>query len=77
MLLSSIRLKLMEKRYAHVNQKRCVSCGACQGICPKRAISVWRGCYAECIPAVCVGCGLCAKVCPANAIALTVQEASA
>ena len=58
----------MAKRYATVNQKLCVSCGACQNICPKEAISVWRGCYAESVPEACVGCGLCAKECPVGVI---------
>ncbi|WP_415931044.1 ATP-binding protein [Zhenpiania hominis] len=66
----------MAKQYATVNQKLCVSCGACQNICPKEAISVWRGCYAESVPEACVGCGLCVKVCPANAITLTAREVS-
>ena len=58
------------KRTAVVDRSICVACGACAKVCPREAISVWRGCYAEAEPARCVGCGLCAKTCPAACIAI-------
>ena len=58
------------KRIAAVNENRCVACGVCMRACPRGALSIWRGCYAQVDEAKCVGCGLCAKACPAGCIAL-------
>lgn len=33
------------KRFAVVNEDRCVSCGACTQVCPRQAISVYKGCF--------------------------------
>ena len=62
------------KKLAVVDRGRCVACGACVKICPKGALSIWKGCYAEINPEKCVGCGLCGKNCPAGCI--TVRERS-
>lgn len=56
------------KRFAVVNEDRCVSCGACTQVCPRQAISVYKGCFARVDRERCVGCGLCAKTCPAGSI---------
>ena len=56
------------KKLAVVDKSVCVACGACVKACPKGAVSVWRGCYAQVEEAKCVGCGLCAKTCPAGCI---------
>ena len=32
-------------KYARVDTKPCVSCGTCVLVCPREAISVYRGCY--------------------------------
>ena len=61
---------MASKRFALVNQARCVACGACEGVCPREAISVFRGMYATVLEACCIGCGKCAKVCPAGCIEL-------
>ena len=61
---------MASKRFALVNQARCVACGACEGVCPREAISVFRGMYATVLEARCIGCGKCAKVCPAGCIEL-------
>ncbi|MBQ2927126.1 MAG: 4Fe-4S binding protein [Oscillospiraceae bacterium] len=58
------------KKLAFLDKKICVACGACMKVCPKAAISVYRGCYASVDEAKCVGCGLCAKTCPAGCIAI-------
>ena len=58
------------KKIAVVSRDVCVACGACVKVCPRGAISVWRGCHAVVDEAKCVGCGLCAKVCPAGCITL-------
>lgn len=56
------------KKTAAVDQARCVACGACVKACPRGAISVYRGCWAQVDEALCVGCGRCAKTCPAGCI---------
>ena len=58
------------KKLAVPDRKICVACGVCLKVCPKAAISVYRGCYAQVAENKCVGCGLCAKACPAGCIAL-------
>lgn len=54
------------KKIAVVDQSVCVACGVCVKTCPKEAISIWKGCYAEVNEEKCVGCGLCGKACPAG-----------
>jgi ferredoxin len=56
------------KKLAYVDKSVCVACGACTKACPKGAISVWKGCYAQVTADKCVGCGLCVKACPAGCI---------
>lgn len=68
------RVNMKSKRYARVDQKRCVSCGACARECPKAAIFVWKGCYAKTDQDKCVGCGKCAKACPADCITIEERE---
>ncbi len=67
----------MAKRYASVTETICVACGACEKICPKAAVAVWKGCYAKVDMEKCVGCGLCAKTCPAAVITILSREAGA
>ena len=56
------------KKNAVVDRKVCVACGSCVKVCPKGAISVYKGCYAEVDLEKCVGCGMCARTCPAGCI---------
>ena len=56
------------KKLAVPDQKICVACGVCMKACPKRAITIYKGCYAVVDEAKCVGCGLCAVSCPAGCI---------
>ena len=58
------------KKLAFVDRNICVACGVCAGVCPKAAVSVYRGCYARVEAEKCVGCGLCAKACPAGCISV-------
>ncbi|WP_026661833.1 4Fe-4S binding protein [Butyrivibrio proteoclasticus] len=60
----------MAKKKASVNTDICVACGVCRLQCPREAISIYRGCYANVNEELCVGCGLCQKACPAEAIDL-------
>ena len=68
---------MLSKRVAQVDRDRCVACGACAKVCPRQAVSVWRGCWAAVDAVCCVGCGKCAKICPADAIALEERGAEA
>ena len=41
-----------------------MACGSCADVCPRGAISVHHGCFAQVDVTHCVGCGLCARECP-------------
>ncbi len=64
----------MAKRKAVVSTKECVACGCCMKVCPRSAITVPKGIFAEINRDLCVGCGLCARECPASVITLEVAE---
>lgn len=51
---------------AENEQNRCVACGVCVQVCPKDAISIYKGCYAVVDEEQCIGCGICEKNCPAG-----------
>ncbi len=53
---------------ASVDKKTCVACGVCQKVCPRQAIEIINGCYANVSAEKCIGCGICAKNCPAGCI---------
>lgn len=65
----------MVRRKAAVDVSLCVACGCCVKVCPKNAISVFKGIYAVVDEALCVGCGKCGRECPASVI--TMKEAEA
>ena len=46
----------------------CVSCGACQDVCPENAISMNEVAVID--QSKCVDCGACIEECPNNAIKL-------
>lgn len=69
------RIKL-SKKYAFVDNGVCVACGACKKVCPKEAISIYKGCYAVIDKDKCVGCGKCGKECPAGCITRKEREQS-
>lgn len=60
------------KKTAVIDRAICVACGVCAKACPRDAISIYKGCFAQINEDTCVGCGLCGKACPAGCI--TVQE---
>ena len=59
------------KKLAIPNKKICVACGVCLKVCPREALSIYKGCFAQVDAPKCVGCGLCAKSCPAGCIDIT------
>lgn len=63
---------MASKKYASVG-KSCVACGCCVKVCPKGAISVWKGVCARVDDTKCVGCGKCEKECPAGTITLKLR----
>jgi len=65
---------IKSKKYARVDEKRCVACGACANACPKGAIAVVHGRFAYADPEICVGCGLCGKSCPVGCITPVLRE---
>ena len=64
----------MAKRISTVDRSVCVACGCCVKVCPKSAISIYKGCYAVVDGEKCVGCGICAKTCPAGCIEVKERE---
>lgn len=60
-----------KRRVAVIEQEECVACGTCLKVCPKAAISVFKGMYAVVESKLCIGCGMCAKCCPASIITMT------
>ena len=60
--------KLRKKRKARVAQADCVACGCCVKVCPRGAIKVYKGLYAQVDDELCIGCGKCAAECPAAII---------
>lgn len=50
---------------------RCCGCGACAGVCPKRAVSMRHNAAGFLVAVVdqdgCIGCGACMKACPRGA----------
>jgi ferredoxin len=64
----------MAKRLAKITKDLCVACGCCVKVCPKEAISIYQGKYAQVNESKCIGCGLCAKECPASIITIEKRE---
>lgn len=61
---------MVSKKYSSIEQKNCVACGTCMMVCPKKAVSIVKGCYASVDKDACVGCGICKNVCPTECITL-------
>ncbi len=64
----------MAKRKASIDIRQCVACGCCIKVCPRGALSIPKGIYAEIDKNLCIGCGKCAKECPASIITMEVAE---
>lgn len=61
------------KRIAVPDREACAACGSCIDVCPRKAISIFRGSYAVVDATRCVGCGMCSRVCPAGVILMEVR----
>lgn len=58
----------MAKQCAKINPEECAACGCCVKVCPRQALSIYKGMYAKVNTSLCIGCLLCAKECPASII---------
>ena len=63
-------MKHLSKNLACVDAGACVACGCCLKVCPRQAISVFKGSFAVVNQDAGVRCGLCAKECPASVISI-------
>ncbi len=64
-------MPMKARKRAVVAQKECVACGSCVPACPKGAIHIVKGVFAQIEQALCVGCGKCKTTCPACVIQMT------
>jgi len=58
----------MSKKYAEINIKECIGCGACIRKCKKGALSMGPDGFPVVDRTLCTGCGKCMKVRPADCI---------
>ncbi len=57
------------------DEKICIHCGACTGLCPTQALTINRPeMLVEFAPLLCIACGWCTKACPTRAIQLEVND---
>lgn len=73
-ILITTKGDFMLRRKAIINTKECVACGCCIGVCPRNAITVPYGIFAEVNFDLCVGCGKCVRECPAGVITLEAAQ---
>jgi len=59
---------------AIVNKNECVACGVCEKVCPRQAIIIFHGIYADVNEDLCIGCKKCEKACPASVIQVVQKE---
>ena len=52
---------------AHYINDKCISCGACEPVCPVSCIAAGDDIFVI-DPDVCIDCGACPPVCPVDAI---------
>lgn len=67
-------LRKRVKRKAVVYKEECVACGTCVKVCPKSAIAIVAGVFAQVNPEQCVGCSQCFRACPASVIEMITME---
>ena len=64
-----------KRKLARVDRSLCAACGCCVKVCPRKAMTIYKGLYAKVEEALCIGCKKCAKECPADLIAIREVEA--
>ena len=57
----------------NINNKKCLKCGACVGVCPVLALELKQDGIKN-NPDKCTLCGICEKVCPVKAIKVEKDE---
>ncbi|MDR7870682.1 MAG: 4Fe-4S binding protein [Tissierellaceae bacterium] len=62
------------KKKAKVIKEACVACGTCIKTCPRNAITIIDGVFAEVDESKCIGCTICSKECPASIIKMISEE---
>ena len=58
-----------------VDEKKCITCGACISICPVGAIKIVDN-KATINPKKCIKCNSCAQFCPVGAIEIEMNDAA-
>ncbi len=58
---------------AHVDKKTCISCGACENVCPTEAIIVRKKAKAKVYDSKCIACPNCSGICPVDAITMVLR----
>lgn len=71
--MSIVKNKKVIRKKAQVIKDSCVACGTCVSICPKGAIQVIAGVFAEVDQEKCIGCTKCAQECPASVIEMVAK----
>ncbi|PLX95520.1 MAG: 4Fe-4S ferredoxin [Desulfuromonas sp.] len=51
-----------------INEEECISCGACEPVCPVECIFVTDNDKRRIDAEACIDCGACAEVCPVACI---------
>lgn len=52
---------------AHIDETKCVGCGACILHCPAHAITMQKNWHARVDASKCTGCGTCVRLCHRHA----------
>ncbi len=69
-----MEVKKKKRKKAFILKNSCVACGTCLHVCPRDAIKIVAGVYAEVDEDKCIGCSICSKECPASVIEMIVNE---
>ncbi|WP_330597115.1 4Fe-4S dicluster domain-containing protein [Wansuia hejianensis] len=67
-----VKKKIRKK--ASIIKNKCVACGTCLDVCPKNAIKIVEGVFAEVDEDKCIGCSICSKECPPSIIEMVAKE---
>ncbi len=62
------QVKVTVQKHLEVDEKKCVSCGACYSLCPISVISFNQDHTVSFDKEKCISCGLCVDACPVRAL---------